>query len=305
MDDHEFGLLVVDEATQVKEELLLCGLARGAERLVMIGDPQQLSFCLNDLQDISWLVAKEASDLESKLLDSPFKRMISRKVYKFLDTQYRMVEPIARFPSKEFYEGRLKTGNQSSMTIRFPWTDTPVAFMNVDGREAKSPSGSYHNQAEIKMVKKVLECVLTPTDQGRLEKHDVCVLSPYKEQANQLKDCVPSGVECGTVDSFQGRESSLVIVSTVRANGRTVGFSDQRERVNVLLTRAKFGMVVIGHEETLKTSDLWSKWLEGSPKVTEDALEQMIQPKPKKAGGQATGPDPKRRNRQNKAGNNK
>ena len=44
LDDHEFGLLIVDEATQVKEELLLCGLARGAERLVMIGDPQQLSF---------------------------------------------------------------------------------------------------------------------------------------------------------------------------------------------------------------------------------------------------------------------
>ena len=73
---------------------------------------------MTDLQDVRWLGTKEVSDLESKLLDSPFKRMISRGAYKFLDTQYRMVEPIARFPSKEFYEGRLNTGTQSSMTIR-------------------------------------------------------------------------------------------------------------------------------------------------------------------------------------------
>ena len=97
-----------------------------------------------------------------------------------------------------------------------------MAFMNVEGGrgEAKSSSGSFYNQAEIQAVKKVLDCVLAD---GQLERQEVCVLSPYREQALKLRECLPSGVESGTVDSFQGRESSLVIVSTVRANGRTVG----------------------------------------------------------------------------------
>ena len=74
------------------------------------------------------------------------------------------------------------------------------------------------------------------------------------------------------------------------------GFSDQPERVNVLLTRAKFGLIVIGHEKTLNTSQLWSNWLKEAPGVTEDAVQRMIsaslgkEKKEKKKTGKNNGP---------------
>merc|ERR1712029_103366 len=274
LDAHEFPLVLVDEATQVREELLLCAVARGAQRLVIIGDPSQLSFCLPNLEDLTWISNEEKTRLENELLESTFKRMIADNNYKFLDTQYRMVEPIARFPSREFYQERLKTGTKGRRAIPFPWPDLerPLAFISVDGIEMRSGT-SYHNAAEIEVVKKVIDCVLQSKN-DKVERCEISVLSMYKGQVLELKKSVPAGVECGTVDSFQGRESPLVIVSTVRAKGH-IGFSDKRERVNVLPTRAKYGLIVIGHEETLNSSELWQKWIRDSPKASLDDLRKF------------------------------
>ena len=61
--DQTFSLVLVDEATQVREELLLLGLSYGAQRLVMIGDPRQLG-PLVSLSDISWLSQVEWCTLD-------------------------------------------------------------------------------------------------------------------------------------------------------------------------------------------------------------------------------------------------
>lgn len=64
-----------------------------------------------------------------------------------------------------------------------------------------------------------------------------------------LKDCV----RLSTVDNFQGNESHLVFISTVRSNegGRT-GFLKTFNRVNVMLSRAKSGMFIIGSAATMR-----------------------------------------------------
>jgi superfamily I DNA and/or RNA helicase len=54
-----------------------------------------------------------------------------------------------------------------------------------------------------------------------------------------------------TVDSFQGREADVVVVSLVRNNDReqlqsALGFLTQEERMNVLLSRASAQLIVIG-----------------------------------------------------------
>ncbi|KAF5263883.1 hypothetical protein FOXYS1_5360 [Fusarium oxysporum] len=58
-------------------------------------------------------------------------------------------------------------------------------------------------------------------------------------------------IRLATVDNFQGEEAKVIIVSLVRSNAqRKVGFLRTENRINVLLSRAKNGMYLIGNSET-------------------------------------------------------
>jgi superfamily I DNA and/or RNA helicase len=59
--------------------------------------------------------------------------------------------------------------------------------------------------------------------------------------------------QVNTVDSFQGREADFIVISTVRS--RKLGFADDPKRINVALTRARHGIVVVGHGPTLETGN--------------------------------------------------
>jgi hypothetical protein len=60
-------------------------------------------------------------------------------------------------------------------------------------------------------------------------------------------------VRLSTVDNFQGEEAEIVILSTVR-NGGSTGFLAVSNRVNVMLSRAKQGMFVLGSVSTIRHS---------------------------------------------------
>lgn len=78
-----------------------------------------------------------------------------------------------------------------------------------------------------------------------------------------------------SIDSFQGLEKELFIVSSVRGNSRrSVGFLGDSRRANVALTRAKRGLIVVGNKETLSGDDrIWKPWLQEMSEVALEATD--------------------------------
>ena len=60
------------------------------------------------------------------------------------------------------------------------------------------------------------------------------------------------------MDAFQGREKDFIIMSAVRSNEHQgIGFLNDSRRLNVALTRAKYGIIIIGNPKVLSKQPLW------------------------------------------------
>ena len=115
------------------------------------------------------------------------------------------------------------------------------------------------NQGEAQIVIRLLQELIgghgvTPEQVG--------VICLYKAQANllsqKLEQCGVGGgaVLVSTVDAFQGGERDIILISATRTSG--VGFTDNAERLNVALTRARHHLVIIGNNASLQASKTWT-----------------------------------------------
>ncbi len=98
-------------------------------------------------------------------------------------------------------------------------------------------------------------------------KGTIGVISPYRRQVQLIRRLLDSSartaaVEVNTVDSYQGREKDIIIISSVRANGRSVGFLTDYRRMNVAITRARHFLWVIGCVSTLSNDVHWKSLIQ-------------------------------------------
>ena len=65
-------------------------------------------------------------------------------------------------------------------------------------------------------------------------------------------------IRVGTVDSFQGQETGVVLFSAVRSNSMNeLGFLRDKRRLNVAITRARRGLVLVGDAKALQSCRHW------------------------------------------------
>ncbi len=76
-------------------------------------------------------------------------------------------------------------------------------------------------------------------------------------------------VRISTIDNFQGEEADIVVLSLVRNNDKgSIGFMKEPERVNVMLSRARCGLIALGSKRCLKSCEsvkgriLWTKFFQ-------------------------------------------
>lgn len=64
------------------------------------------------------------------------------------------------------------------------------------------------------------------------------------------------------MDSFQGREKDFIIMSCVRSNEDLgIGFLSDPRRLNVSITRAKYGLIIVGNARVLSKNQIWCNLL--------------------------------------------
>jgi senataxin len=132
---------------------------------------------------------------------------------------------------------------------------SPVSSDNEDGDDddessTSSSSNSTHDSDDDSIhEEKRRRPLLLPLANGELPsqkiQQSIAVITPYKAQVRLLRSYLPSYIEIMTVDSSQGKEKDIVIVSCVLSG--TIGFLDDMNRVNVMLTRSKNALYVFGN----------------------------------------------------------
>jgi senataxin len=71
---------------------------------------------------------------------------------------------------------------------------------------------------------------------------------------------IADNIEVDTVDSFQGREKDIIIISCVRTDD--TGFLKNSKRLNVALTRARHSLLIVGDAECLKKVGIFIQTLQ-------------------------------------------
>ena len=90
----------------------------------------------------------------------------------------------------------------------------------------------------------------------------IYVITPYNAQKNAIADkFAEHGMEeqVISIDSSQGREFDIVFVSMVRT--RPGNFIQEYNRINVAITRARHGLVIIGNAANLSRDAKWDRLL--------------------------------------------
>ncbi|KAF3909527.1 hypothetical protein AA313_de0204456 [Arthrobotrys entomopaga] len=257
----KFRTVLIDESTQAAEPECMIPLVLGCKQLVLVGDHQQLG---------PVIMNKRAA--RAGLHQSLFERLVILGCAPIrLNVQYRMHPCLSEFPSNMFYEGSLQNGVTVQERLRrnvdFPWpvADSPMMFWSNLGNEEISASGtSYLNRTEAaaceKIISKFFKAGVSPSQIG--------IITPYEGQRSYIVSSMQTNgshkkelykdIEVASVDAFQGREKDYIVLSCVRSNDHQgIGFLNDPRRLNVALTRAKYGVVILGNPKVLSKHPLW------------------------------------------------
>lgn len=264
-------LLIVDEAGQACTEIGVPTFSL-AQKAIVVGDEDQIP----PIYSIQTGTSRSywGYDVENaifKLIDSSSSSVMSvaskqsafnRRWFDgeildglFLDEHRRCYDAIIAYCNQLIYKGRLKplAGNPKEGESVLPL----MGHYYVSHSTSETPpSGSRrsHEEAQaIAMWIKQNEGIIQKENKGKEMKDIISIITPFTLQAKLIrKELVKVGyvynkdkakdkeIPVGTVHTFQGAESSIVIYSTVYGSEEKFSFVDgNRQLMNVAVSRAK------------------------------------------------------------------
>ncbi|MDO8729492.1 MAG: AAA domain-containing protein [bacterium] len=273
VSSNRYDWVIVDEAARATPGELAVAVQSG-RRVLLVGDHRQLP-PLYTQPLVHKIVSDLAWDDRSVLIRSDFERAFEssygHQVGATLRTQYRMSPPIGELVSKCFYPIPLEPGrgNSKSWFSELPeraksivtWVDTSDA--GRESFEKKRDRIHIDNQFEAREILDLLRSICATTsfiralvEDSTEDEKPIGVICMYADQKRLLLKLMSEQdwatgfrhlIKIDTVDSYQGKENRIIIVSATRNNPQfDQGFVSSPERANVAISRAMDRLIIVG-----------------------------------------------------------
>lgn len=280
-----FHTCVIDEAAQALEPACWIPITK-CSRVILAGDPYQLPPTVKNLdaarQGLSTTLIERCLDL------------LPAHVH-LLTIQYRMHQAIMAFSNQYFYGGILQAHQSAAHRTLYlndpDGQESSISFIDTAGcgfeEKIQENAGQLHrNPSKYNPEEAILLCnhlrallhKLGFPEQWETDSPlpipDIGILSPYREQVNQLEVLVREdnqlatllqngNIAINTIDGFQGQERDVVYISLVRSNHKhEIGFLQDYRRMNVAMTRARMALVVIGDSATIGENKFYQQFMD-------------------------------------------
>ena len=282
--DNIYDFVIIDEAARsISSELAIA--MQSAKRVLLVGDHLQLPPLYSDAHKAALSrrlgINNDQIDLDI-VLRSDFARTFNSEyglqVSATLLTQYRMAPPIGNLVSHTFYDGKLGNGPRTipdlydgaPLHLRAPVTWLDTSSFGERSHHQRDRGVSIYNRCEAEQVIEVLKQIAASgqflADLTELKERDdalIGVICMYAEQKRLIRqkfnqeiwnEGFKELVKIDTVDSYQGKENRIIILSLTRCDKSwSPGFLRAPNRINVAMSRAMDRLLIIGNV------DMWSK----------------------------------------------
>lgn len=246
-------IVLIEEAAETLEAYVTASCFPSLQHLILVGDHQQLrGHCtVKELEGDPWYL--DVSMFERLVKnDVGFSKMISQR--RMIPEIRRALKPI--YEELEDHESVLNRppipgmGGLNTFFFCHEWPESSDTHMSkINQEEANIIVGFFDYLIHNGMKTKNITILTFYNGQRKL------ILRGLRSHPN-LQGCIFKVV---TVDSYQGEENDVVILSLVRNNTKhNIGFLSVGNRVCVALSRAQRGFYIFGNAELLSHSDaLW------------------------------------------------
>jgi helicase required for RNAi-mediated heterochromatin assembly 1 len=246
-------IVMIEEAAETIEAPVTAACVESLQHLILVGDHKQLQGSCS------------VSDLEGDpffLNVSMFERLVQNGVeFRSLTLQRRMAPEIRRLLTPIY--DNLEDHESVNELAKVPaMGDVRSFFFCHRWPESSDSLFSKYNHNEAVMVATFfLYLVFAGTDTS-----NITVLTFYNGQRKKILKLLKENrhlqgkhIKVHTVDSYQGEENEIVLLSLVRSNGgHRIGFLAVENRVCVALSRARRGFFIFGNGEKLAAANpLW------------------------------------------------
>jgi regulator of nonsense transcripts 1 len=271
-------LCLVDETSQFSEVECLAPFVtfyQSLSTIVLVGDHEQLKPTVTSMEMNEFGDQNALSLFQRLVVNGDVPRTMLR-------VQYRMHPSISRFPNDNFYGGKLFDHYSSqergvgqmfekwARKYRGCASGQRSIFVSVNDGQLLRETGGFSkiNTVNAGVVRDIVNSMVT----YGIPVKDVIVFSFYKAQVALIKRLLavegPQGIRVETVDSSQGSENAIVVIDVVTPGGEDgpMGFVKDPNRMNVSLTRARDGLVVVGKLDmavksfSTRGTSLWKKF---------------------------------------------